>query len=425
MNKTLKTVAFVIMIAVFVWAGYYLFVQKEAKNETEVIKAEENKDSPKEEVKEAALPVTVLRIKKGDMPLRLPISATADVWDKATLKAEVTGVVQKINASIGDTVPKGKELIKLDDSEIRLEVDRAEATKLQTFSEYLTEESVKYQEDDESTGEKDQEKMKNLETEYQAALEKYKKGLISEDEMDKIGDEYLKAKVYSGAYREEIRKAQEGFADASIRVKQAKLNLQRTSIQSPFPGTISDIMVSKGEKLTVGQDILKIVNLQSIYLKGYALESEVKNLKTGISVRIKFESFPDKYFYGKIESISPEIDPTNKTISIYADVENKNNMILPGMHAELDVEYKVYKDVFRVPRNAVIVRDRPLIFIVDEKEKMALWEYVETGEKNDEDWIINKGLNNGIKEGDLVVVSGNMTLAHQSRVQILEIIDQK
>ncbi len=424
MNKTLKIIAFVIMIAVFVWAGYKLFVQEQEKTETEVIKAEGNKDSPKEEVKEASLPVTVLRIKKGDLPLRLPISATADVWEKATLRAEVDGVVQSLNVSIGDNVGKGKELIKLDDSEIRLEVDRAEATKLQTFSEYLTEKSISYDVDNTST-EKDMETIKKMEDKYKAALEDYKKGKISEDEMDKIGDEYLEARVYSGVFREEIRKAQEGFSDASIRVKQAKLNLKRTSIKSPFPGTISDIMISKGEKLTTGTEILKIVNLKSIYLKGFALESEVRHLKKGIAVRIKFESFPDKYFYGKIESISPEIDPENKTISIFVDVKNENNMILPGMHAELDVEYKVYKDVFRVPRNAVIVRNRPLMFIVDEKEKMALWEYVEVGEKNDENWIIRKGLNNGVKEGDLVVISGNMTLAHQSKVKILEIIDQK
>ena len=95
------------------------------------------------------------------------------------------------------------------------------------------------------------------------------------------------------------------------------------------------------------------------------------------------------------------------------------------MHAELDVEYKTFKNVLKVPRNAIVVRNRPLIFIVDEKEEMALWEYVELGEKNDEDQIILKGLNNGVKEGDLVVISGNMTLAHQSKVKILEIIDQK
>jgi HlyD family secretion protein len=426
MNKTFKFAAFVLMLAIFIWGGYKLFVQEEVKEETEVIKAEKKTGdgSPQDEVKEAALPVTVLRIKRGDLPLRLPISATAEVWEKATLRAEVGGIVEKINYSIGDRVKKGEELLKLDDSEINLEVGRAEAAQLQALSQYLTAETLGTGEENEIS-DKDKEKIQALTKKYQSALEDHKEGKISDKQMDEINSEYQEEMVYSGAMREEIRKAQEGLADANIRLKQAKLDLIRTSIKAPFPCTIADIIISKGERVTAAQELVKIVNLQSIYLKGFALESEVKHLKTGIAVRIKFDSFPDKFFYGRIKSISPEIDPENKTISIYVDVDNSNNQILPGMHAELDVEYKTFKNVLKVPRNAIVVRNRPLIFIVDEKEEMALWEYVELGEKNDEDQIILKGLNNGVKEGDLVVISGNMTLAHQSKVKILEIIDQK
>ncbi|MCP5108001.1 MAG: efflux RND transporter periplasmic adaptor subunit [bacterium] len=426
MNKVIKIVAFVIMIVAFVWGGYKLF-QNEKKAETEVIKAEEKQDgktAKTTKTKEAYLPVTVLRIKKGDLPLRLPISATADVWEKTTIIAEVDGVIQKISCTIGGQVPKARELVKLDDSEIKLEVDRARANRLRTFSGYLTAESFGIESESELSAE-EKEKTKAVEKKYKKAVADYKNGKISEKEFDAVSDEYQQSLVYSGALRDEIRKAQEGLAEADIQLKQQKLNLKRTSIKSPFPGKISDIFVSKGERVTRGQDILKIVNLQSIYLKGYALESEVKNLKKGTAVRIRFDSFPDRTFYGQIDSISPEIDPENKTISIYVSVGNKDKLIIPGMHADIDVEYKIYKDVLRVPRNAIIVRNRPLLFVVDQEKKMALWEYVELGEKNDEDQIVLKGLNNGLKEGDLVVISGNMTLAHQSKVKILEIIDQK
>ena|GEM_PF-958283 len=425
MNKIIKIGALVVMVGVLVWGGYKTFFQKEKKEETEVIKAEEKNDSKETETrKEASLPVTLLRIKKGDLPLRLPISATADVWEKATIRAEVDGTVQKIHYLIGARVEKGRELVKLDDSEIKLAVERAEAARLQGFSKYLVSESINVQEEEQLTAD-DKKKLETLKKKYFKAKKDFENGKISEKQLDEISEEYEEALVYAGILRDEIRKAQEGFSDANIALKQAKLNLKRTYIKSPFPGTISDIMISTGERITTGQEILKIVNLQSIYLKGFALESEVKHLKKGISVRIKFDSFPDRYFYGRIESISPEIDPENKTISIFVDVDNKESLILPGMHAEIDVEYRVFKDVLKVPRNAIITRQRPLIFIVNEKDRIALWEYVEVGEKNDEDQIILKGLNNGVKEGDLVVIDGHLTLAHQSKVRILNISDQK
>jgi RND family efflux transporter MFP subunit len=429
MNKVLKIIAFVIMIAVLIWGGYRVFFKEDKKEATEIINAENNKDSneggnKEGESKETALPVTVLRIKRGDLPMRLPISATADVWEKATLKAEVDGKVMEIRYPIGAQVPKDAELVKLDDSEIQLQVDRADAERLQSLSKYLVAESTKLPENTIMSSE-DKTKLAQLKEKYLAAVKDYEKGKISEKQLDEINNEYEQAMIYAGVLREEIRKAQDGLSNANIQLKQAKLDLKRTSIKSPFQGTVADIMISKGAKVTRGMDLLKIVNLQTLYLKGFALESEVANLKKGTAVRVKFDSFPDTYYYGQIQSISPEIDPQNKTISIYVDMENENNLILPGMHAAIDVEYKVYKDVLRVPRNAIIVRQRPLIFIVNEKDNVALWEYVELGEKNDEDQIIEKGLNNGVKEGDLVVISGHLTLAHQSRVKILEIIDQK
>jgi RND family efflux transporter MFP subunit len=412
------------MIAIFIVGGYKAFFQEKKKETTEVITADETKDSQENESKETALPVVVLKIKKGNLPMRLPISATADVWEKATLKAEVDGTIEAIHYPIGGLVQKDAELIKLDDREIQLEVDRAEADRLQALSKYLVAESTTVNENVVLSTE-DKTKLEQLKEKCLKAAQDYEKGKISEKQLDEINNEYEQMLVYSGILREEIRKAQEGFSDANIRLKQSRLNLKRTSIKSPFQGTIADLLISKGARVNRGQDVLKIVNLQSIYLKGFALESEVGNLKKGTSVRVKFDSFPEKYFYGQIQSISPEIDPQNKTISIYVDMKNENNAILPGMHASIDVEYKEYNDVIKVPRNAIIVRQRPLIFIVNEKDNIAMWEYVELGEKNDEDQIITKGLNNGIKEGDLVVISGHLTLAHQSKVKITEIIDQK
>ncbi len=424
MNKNLKIVATIIMIGVFLWGAYMLLFQETKENdETEVIKAEKKedvkgKDGKKNKPKEASLPVTVLRIKKGDLPLRLPISATADVWEKATLKAEVTGTIEKVSCSIGDKIGRGQVLIKFDDIEKRLDVESAEAGHLEAFSKYLISESIKLEEDKE-VSEVDKQKLVKLKAEYEKAVKDYEKGKISESKIDAISDKYNEALVYSGAKREDIRKAADGLSGAKILLKKAKLELARCTVRSPFPAIISSLTASVGEKISTGQELVKVVNLKTLYLKGFALESEVGNLKAGTPVRVKFDAFPDKYFKGNIKSISPEIDPENKTISIYVDVENKDDLILPGMHAELDVEYKVYKDVLRVPRVAVIVRQRPLVFVVENKQ--AIWKYVELGEKNDENQVILSGL----KEGDLVVVDGHLTLAHQSKVRVVKTLEQQ
>jgi len=416
MNKVLKIIAFVIIIAGLVFAGFKIFQKEKEKNEAEIIKAEE-KDDQTGTQKETALAVKVISIKRGNLPLRLNISAAADTWEKADVMAEIHGTVRSIKVSIGDWIKKGQVLVQLDDMERQLDVEQREAEKLGRYSEYLVKEETELIENNELTEEKKIE-LENLKQNYLKALKDFETGKIARKEFEKISDDYQKALIFSGTIREEVRKAQEGLSGAIVALKQAKLNLNRTAIKSPFQGVVANLQVSTGETINAGQIVMRVVNLKSLYLKGYALESEIQHLRKGTNVRIRFDSFPETFFYGEIESISPEVDEVRKTITVYVKVDNKDNLFLPGMHANIDVEHKIFENVIKVPRDAVITRqDRYLVFTIKDiqgRTGIANWVYVEVGHQNDEEIEIKSG----IQEGDLVVIEGHMTLAHQSKVKI-------
>jgi len=255
---------------------------------------------------------------------------------------------------------------------------------------------------------------------YLQATKDFQAGKISKKELDNISDENQKMMIFSGDLREEVRKAMEGLSTATVAVKLAELNLKRTEIRAPFSGVVSEIFASKGTRIGAGQNLVRLVNLNSLFLKGYALESEISNLKVGTKVRIKFDSFSENYVYGEVQAINPEIDPTKKTLTVFIKVDNKDNRFFPGMHAEIDVEYKVFENVIKVPRNAVIFRqDRYLVFVVRDMKGntgIANWEYVTIGNQNDDEIEILSG----VQEGDMVLVDGHQTLAHQSKVRIIQ-----
>jgi RND family efflux transporter MFP subunit len=416
MSKVLKIIAFVIIIAVLVFVGFKLFQKEKENNEAEVIKAED-KGNQTGTQKETALPVKVISIKRGNLPLRLNISAAADTWEKADVRTEIPGTIRSIKVSIGDWVKKGQVLVQLEDRERSLDVERQEAEKLRSYSQYLVKEDTELIEDNELTDEQKKE-LENLKQNYQKAMKDFEKGKIAGKEFEKIHDDYQKALIFSGTIREEVRKAQEGLSSAIVLLKQAELNLKRTAIKSPFQGVVANLQVSKGETINAGQIVVRVINLKALYLRGYALESEIQHLRKGTNVRIRFDSFPETFYYGEIEAISPEIDEQNKTITVYVKVDNKDNLFLPGMHANIDVEHKIFENVIKVPRDAVITRqDRYLVFTVKDiqgRTGIANWVYVEVGNQNDEEIEIKSG----IQEGDLVVIEGHMTLAHQSKVKI-------
>ncbi|MGD2085089.1 MAG: efflux RND transporter periplasmic adaptor subunit [Candidatus Aminicenantes bacterium] len=416
MSKVLKIIAFVIIIAGLVFAGFKIFQKEKKNNEAEVIRAED-KDNQTGTKKETALPVKVISIKRGNLPLRLNISAAADVWEKADVRSEIAGTIRNIKVSVGDQVKKGQVLIQLDERERQLVVEQREAEKLGRYSEYLVKEDTGLIENNEIT-EAQKKELENLKQNYQQAVKDIEKGKIPRKKFEKISDDYQKALIFSGTIREEVRKAQEGLSSAIVALKQAELNLKRTAIKSPFQGIVAELQISKGETINAGQIVLRVVNLKSLYLKGYALESEIQHLRKGTNVRVRFDSFPETFYYGEIQSISPEVDEERKTITVYVKIDNKDNLFLPGMHANIDVEYKIFENVIKVPRDAVITRqDRYLVFTVKDiqgRTGIANWVYVEVGHQNDEEIEIKSG----IQEGDLVVIEGHMTLAHQSKVKI-------
>ena len=413
MNKVLKIVAAFLLIAGVVFVGYTLFQKDEKKEDTEIIK-EEKKEGKKK--KTSRLPVKVTQIRKGKLPLRLRISAIADVWEKATIKTEATGKIEQFPIKIGDKVSKGQLLLKIEDTNKKLDVEKAKVNKKKMMAQYLVNEEYA-DTDDEFSAEKKQEVQK-LKSQYLTAVKKFERGSLSESQFETIRDKYNEAMINTGSFREEIRKANDGLSDAVFQLKQAEIELKKTRIRSPFPGVITDVKVSHGERVNAGVETMSIVNLNSLYLKGFALESEVRNLRKGISVRVRFDSFPDKIFYGEIETISPQVDSTNKTIAVYVKIDNKEQLFYPGMRAELDIEYKVFDDVMIVPRKAVVHRgNRPLVFVV--KDRTAIWSYVELGPKNDEEQIVKK-FDGDVKVGDDVVIQGQVTLAHQSKVKVVK-----
>jgi RND family efflux transporter MFP subunit len=417
MNKVLKIIAFIVIIAGLVFAGFKIFQKEKEKNEAEIIKAEQQQDAQADTTKESALPVKVISIKRGNLPLRLNISAAADTWEKADVRTEIAGTVQGIKVSVGDWVKKDQVLVQLDDKERQLEVEQRQAEKLGRYSEYLVKEETDLLGNTELTEEQKKE-LENLRQNYQTALKDFEKGKLARKEFEKISDDYQKALIFSGTIREEVRKAQEGLSTAVVLLKQAELNLKRTAIRSPFAGVVANLQVSTGETINAGQTVVRVVNLKALYLKGYALESEIQHLRKGTNVRIRFDSFPETFYYGEIESISPEVDEARKTITVYVKIDNKDNLFLPGMHANIDVEYKIFENVIKVPRDAVITRqDRYLVFTIKDiqgRTGTANWVYVDVGHQNDEEIEIKSG----IQEGDLVVIEGHMTLAHQSKVKI-------
>ena len=152
----------------------------------------------------------------------------------------------------------------------------------------------------------------------------------------------------------QITRAKATSAEAEAQRKkadldQARLNLQYTKIVAPVNGIVSNRTVEIGQNVTVGQELMKLINLDDVWITANFKETQLREMKVGQRVTIEVDGTGKKYD-GKVDSVAGAsgarfslLPPENATgnyvkvvqripVKIVLDPgENKDHELRPGM----------------------------------------------------------------------------------------------
>lgn len=396
----------VIIVAAVVF--YFIFFKNKAETA-----GDESSDSAatKRKVQEASLPVKVTDAHRGDLIITLKSPGEAVTSMNIVVKAEVGGLIEKLNVEESQHVKRGELLAELDDTEYRLNLERQEAARLKVLSDYLVEK--RFSDKGELSIAVDEKGVQEAKDTYEKARQQYREKKISQEEYEKASKNYEMVLIESGEMKEEVLAAAKNLTQNEIAVKEAQLTLEKTKIRAPFSGIVFDIQVSFHERVSAGTELFTLVNIDRIHVQARVLESEIGKMRVGREVDLKFSAYPGKVFKGKVKAISPVVNPDDRTCKVTIDVANPEEEIKPGMHAEVEIAAEIYEDRLLIPQDAVLVRmGRKLAFVVE--EGIAKWRYIEVGIEN-EDYA---EVLDGVKEGETVIIEGHFTLAHDANVRI-------
>jgi multidrug efflux pump subunit AcrA (membrane-fusion protein) len=361
---------------------------------------------------EMPISVKAAAVRRGELVVRLRSSGEAVTDSKVVLRTEVGGIVREIRAREGLRVRGGDLLVRLDDERFRLALERQEASRLRLVSEMLLEKRFGQFADRPGAA---AEKIAKAREDFAAAEADFRQGAISQSDFAAAVQDHELALIESGMRKDEVMAAAKGLTQAEIDVRTARLDLQKTSIRAPFDGVVTEIMISPGEQLEPGRDLLTLVGLRGLKVIARVLESEVGRLKAGREVGLRFSAWPEVDFRGRVEAVSPVVNPGDRTCAVHVAVENPQDKIKPGMHAEVEIAAEVHEGRLLVPRDAVLVREgRTLVFTVE--GGLAKWRYVEVGLENENQVEVLDGLG----EGERVIVEGHFTLAQDAPVSVVD-----
>ena len=122
-------------------------------------------------------------------------------------------------------------------------------------------------------------------------------------------------------------------------VEMAQLQLEQRNIRAPFDGVIAKIEKQAGEWVVPGAPVARIIDLKRLRAEGFLSASDGSVALVGKGVRIVVSSGgTDIALLGKVTFVSQEIDPVNQQVRFWAEFDNSELQVLPGMIASLEIQ---------------------------------------------------------------------------------------
>lgn len=108
-------------------------------------------------------------------------------------------------------------------------------------------------------------------------------------------------------------------------------------VLSPISGIVTERTVTLGESVSGDKNLFTVVDVQRLWLWVAVVESQLAQLKTGLSVEVRVTAFAREAFPGRISYIAPELEPKSRSARALVVIENSRQLLKPGMFAEVRI----------------------------------------------------------------------------------------
>ncbi len=357
------------------------------------------------------------------------ISCQVEAENEVTVTPQVSGIVEAVYVSVGDTVNAGDVLFEIDRTSLEREVAQANATYVQAQVNYdaalngsLDNELASLQ----ATVKDRQYTYNNAKQDYDNNKILFEAGAVSKTELDSLEANMESAKSELESAERELALYESSTMQGDLRTLEATLeqaranydaavdSLNDASVKAEISGVVSAVDVSVGNTVSTQTSAIRIVDMQRAKLSFGVTDKVINQIQVGSRAEITISSLSDEPFEGYVSAISPAADSQSLLYPVEIYIDNPDQSIKPGMFAMVRLATNRHEDVFALPVDAVIEESGTASVFVVGDDFIAHETSVETGLRNDQYIEITSGLD----LGDIVVVVGQDFLEDGNQVNI-------
>lgn len=300
--------------------------------------------------------------------------------DEAEVRAQVSGLLQKIAYKEGDRVKKGDTLFVIDPAPYKAALDAAVANRRQVQAQLTQDirEANRYQ-------------------------KLFEAKAVSRKERDDAQSQV------------DIRKAL--LAAARADEENARIDLSRTQVKATSDGLVGVSEVNVGALITATTTLLaKITQPENLRIRFTVSERDLAGAKVELTNKVRLRMASGQMYDAQLDYVATQMDTATATRMMRAKIPAQQAGILPGQLVHVQLQTQTLKNVFRVPQQAVYQLPDGTYEVYVAQDGKAVAKPIVVGTWVDTDWIVLKGL----QTGDKVIVDNLQRLRPGAKVVLKE-----
>lgn len=213
----------------------------------------------------------------------------------------------------------------------------------------------------------------------------------------------------------ELTLAERAFIDARYSLENARLQLAKLEVRSPFDGVLVDLVhYGPDQRLEMGAELGQVMAYSELYAEVSLPGKEIGRVEPGQAALVThYGAAAVDTLHGHIQQVSPVLDRESRMFKATLSIANDSLRIRPGMFVKVDIVVAARDSTIVIPRDVVIDRgDVKVVFVVE--KGIATERRLDTGLGNRAQVEVLSGL----EVDERLVVEGFETLRNRSKVKI-------
>jgi macrolide-specific efflux system membrane fusion protein len=255
-------------------------------------------------------------------------SVLVKLIEQVEVPARESGALANVTAREGEMVQAGAAVAQIEDADAQFDKRRAQMELLAAGKEADNDVKVRFARKSHEVAEAELQRAVDSERRFAQS--------VSQSEIDHLRLSAQKTELEIEQAQLELELAQAARELKQIDVDHAEHVIKERRITAPLAGFVAEVMRHQGEWVEPGQTILRILRLDRLRAEGLVNASDVSGDFKGrkVTLTVNVDGQPTE-FTGTVTFVSPEVDPVNGQVRIWAEIDNPQLKLRPGLHGSM------------------------------------------------------------------------------------------